>query len=397
MATPDPKILDAFRNRLLSAINRSPLMRVSITKTGRLLDLCRLDTLQQGLGKQVLTAVVGDNRASFDFSWRFAGTETPLFNSQADDQSLGERGPSEQKLIENMLTRIIRDGALAKREMGIQTVWLGYPLLHVVLGDAESPKQLLAPVFLWPISIELDQRRAGRYWVARDVSPRFNRAMGVWIKNNLDIEMDGPGEDELADLTWETLPNDLCKLAEGLDLGIPDLNLGLEPIPALKSLLPQRHPKLIHSAVLGYFRWQNESLLADIEAMKDMAECQAPVSGYISGTPLDKSDERMPSPADEDQFLVYDADFSQEQVVWNTRGKKGLVVHGPPGTGKSQTIVNIVADALAHDRTVLMVCQKQAATKVVFERLRKVGLHDLCIEVHDADKERVSIFKKICD
>src|SRR5207248_9534560 len=99
--------------------------------------------------------------------------------------------------------------------------------------------------------------------------------------------------------------------------------------------------------------------------------------------------------AEEDRFLVCDADFSQEQVVWQAREQPGLVVHGPPGTGKSQTIVNIIADALAHGRTVLMVCQKQAATRVVLERLRAVGLADLCLEVRDAAADRQQVFKKI--
>jgi len=339
--------------------------------------------------------VINDNRANIDFTWRFAQDDRPLFRSEDNEDHLPERKPSEQKLIEEMLTRVIREGALAKREMGIQTVWLGFPLLHVMLGDAETPKQLLAPMFLWPISIDTDQRRAGRFWVRRDGVPRFNRAMEVWVKNNLDTQLDCPSEDKLADLNWQSLSSLLNRLAESFDTGIPNLEQNLDSVPALKTLQSQRKPKLIHAAALGYFRWQNERLLADIEAIKDMAECPVPVSGYICGTPLDKSNERIPSPPDEDRFLVYDADFSQEHVVWNSRGKNGLVVHGPPGTGKSQTIVNIVADALAHDRTILMVCQKQAATRVVLERLRKVGLADLCMEVHDADKERVPVFNAI--
>src|SRR5262249_51507711 len=85
----------------------------------------------------------------------------------------------------------------------------------------------------------------------------------------------------------------------------------------------------------------------------------------------------------------------QEQVVWQARSGPGLVVHGPPGTGKSQTIVNVIADALARERTVLMVCQKQAATRVVFERLRAAGLADLCLEVHDPEQDRKGVFAAV--
>ena len=90
-----------------------------------------------------------------------------------------------------------------------------------------------------------------------------------------------------------------------------------------------------------------------------------------------------------------EADFSQERVVWKARKKPGLLVHGPPGTGKSQTIVNVIADALAHDRTILMVCQKQAATRVVMERLRSAGLADLCVEVNQPEADRQAIFREI--
>ncbi len=70
-------------------------------------------------------------------------------------------------------------------------------------------------------------------------------------------------------------------------------------------------------------------------------------------------------------------------------------MHGPPGTGKSQTIVNIIADALAHRRTVLMVCQKYAATRIVFEKLKQVGLDGLRLEVADPEQNRKAIYKAI--
>ncbi|MEQ1883240.1 MAG: AAA domain-containing protein, partial [Burkholderiales bacterium] len=137
--------------------------------------------------------------------------------------------------------------------------------------------------------------------------------------------------------------------------------------------------------------------MADINAIMDLSDCQSPVSGYISGKALDRKEARFQPPPEDDRFLVFDADFSQESTVWKARSKPGLVVHGPPGTGKSQTIVNIIADALAHELTVLMVCQKQAATRVVLERLRKVDLADLCMEVHDPEQERKAVFQAIVD
>jgi primosomal replication protein N'' len=394
MAKPNPSILDAFRDRLLAAINRSSLMKVSITKTGSLLDLRRLEILKPGLAHDVLQTLIGDRPVNIDFSWRFA---TPQVTEVADQES--DDGPTvhSQKLIEAVFTRIVRKSLLAKRELGIQAVWLGFPLLHIMIGDDKSKKQLLAPVFLWPVAIQPDERREGRYRLCRDGLPRFNRAMAVWTKNNLKVVLDEPTEEEVAALTWEKLPLHLARLAEALDLTVPSPVEQIKAVPSLKSLQDKANRNLFASAVLGFFRWQNERLLADVESIKDFAECTGPIESYVSGDSKRPSPPITLVPSVEDQYLVDDADFSQERTVWSVRNAQGTVIHGPPGTGKSQTIVNIIADALAHDRTVLMVCQKQAATRVVLERLRGVGLEKLCIEVHDAESERNSVFKQIRD
>lgn len=87
-----------------------------------------------------------------------------------------------------MLVRIMRYGALAKRETGIHAIWLGYPLLHVAIAETEPLQYLLAPVFLWPVKIEAVRRHQGRYTVSRDIevgAAKFNGAMAAWIKNKL--------------------------------------------------------------------------------------------------------------------------------------------------------------------------------------------------------------------
>jgi hypothetical protein len=68
-----------------------------------------------------------------------------------------------------------------------------------------------------------------------------------------------------------------------------------------------------------------------------------------------------------------------------------VVVHGPPGTGKSQTIANLVADALARNKKVLFVSAKMAALNVVYDRLKQLSLQDFCLEAHStkAGKQKI--------
>src|SRR5690606_6223665 len=72
-----------------------------------------------------------------------------------------------------------------------------------------------------------------------------------------------------------------------------------------------------------------------------------------------------------------------------------LVVHGPPGTGKSQVICNMIADALARGERVLVCCQKRAALDVVHQRLEKLGLGRHVALVHDHANDRKKLYADI--
>ena len=98
----------------------------------------------------------------------------------------------------------------------------------------------------------------------------------------------------------------------------------------------------------------------------------------------------VPPPADE--FLVLDADNSQSRVIAAAVAGSDLVVIGPPGTGKSQTISNLIATLAARGKSVLFVAEKRAAIEAVVERLQKRELGDLVLDLHDgtANRRRVA-------
>jgi very-short-patch-repair endonuclease len=81
-------------------------------------------------------------------------------------------------------------------------------------------------------------------------------------------------------------------------------------------------------------------------------------------------------------YLILDADSSQHSALIHALRGQNLVIEGPPGTGKSQTITNLIAAALTRGKTVLFVAEKLAALEVVRKRLDDVGLGVFCLEVH---------------
>lgn len=96
-----------------------------------------------------------------------------------------------------------------------------------------------------------------------------------------------------------------------------------------------------------------------------------------------------------DQHAVVDADFSQLRAIELARSGANLVIHGPPGTGKSQTIANIVATLLAEGRRVLFVSEKTAALDVVKRRLTEVGLGAFCLDLHSDRGRKASVYAQL--
>jgi very-short-patch-repair endonuclease len=90
-------------------------------------------------------------------------------------------------------------------------------------------------------------------------------------------------------------------------------------------------------------------------------------------------------------YSVLDADSSQRAAIDAVLAGRSLVIHGPPGTGKSQTIANLIAEMVARGRKVLFVAEKRAAIDAVLSRLAAVNLGDLVLDIHEGARDRQRI------
>ncbi|WP_299612488.1 DUF3320 domain-containing protein [uncultured Tateyamaria sp.] len=94
-------------------------------------------------------------------------------------------------------------------------------------------------------------------------------------------------------------------------------------------------------------------------------------------------------------FTPLPADASQLAAVAGAVEGHDMVVIGPPGTGKSQTIANLIAHCLAHGKTILFVAEKAAALDVVHRRLTAYGLGDAVLELHSSKAERKNVIRQL--
>ena len=96
-----------------------------------------------------------------------------------------------------------------------------------------------------------------------------------------------------------------------------------------------------------------------------------------------------------DEFLVLDADSSQNYAINAVLAGKSLIVKGPPGTGKSQTIANLIGSLVARGKKVLFVAEKRAAIDAVTKRLNQRGLGDLVLDLHGGVSSRRAFAQSI--
>lgn len=141
------------------------------------------------------------------------------------------------------------------------------------------------------------------------------------------------------------------------------------------------------SQTLGNFNYRKMSLVQDYAALLEQD---------LPGRAFDAIFTLQPKPREaapaalalRDQYPVVDCDPTQTSAVARARRGESYIIQGPPGTGKSQTITNLVADFVARGKRVLFVCEKRAAIDVVFHRLGRQGLDELCCLIHDSQTDK---------
>ena len=146
--------------------------------------------------------------------------------------------------------------------------------------------------------------------------------------------------------------------------------------------------------IVSNFHFQKLAIVKDLKEHGDQLAAHdviAGIAGDRQARELARGDRSLGDPREldvampDDEFLVRDADSTQQQAIGLALKGRNGVISGPPGTGKSQTIANLIAECAARGKTVLFVAEKRAALDVVLERLKAISLGHLCLDLHGAD------------
>ena len=360
---------------------------------------------------------------------------------------------SQQTLL-TKLRALAEDARDYEQDTGVHVLHVGFPLLSLPPGVAgalkSSPgatKRLLAPIAFIPVSLEMRSGPqpvvgiAGLNDGADFLVP--NEALFAWLERQTgqvirpessstlpDASSDTSSDNEdrstnpAAHDPWQEVNDLVARIAKILHL--PSMTFSPESLTELRSAPraddENSRAEIVPAAVLGLFPMNNQSLLRDMQEMTAAPEAlTGPVKNFLrtnielddsldesSTTDVDESlniesetaappPEPTPvaPPLPEHVRLVTMADPCQSRAVRLARDCQGLVIHGPPGTGKSQTITNIIGDHLARGERVLLVCDKRTALDVVARRLEHLGLGHLCALIHDPQHDQRNLYMSV--
>ncbi|MBO4680494.1 MAG: DUF4011 domain-containing protein [Clostridiales bacterium] len=252
-------------------------------------------------------------------------------------------------------------------ENGASTLYLAVGFIKWF--DKEKTDAFYAPIMLIPVELIRKSILLGYAMRKRDEDSLINITILEKLRQDFDIDV----SELLGDLPTDEHGIDVDKVMELVEAHIAGMNGW----------------SVIRSCVLGNFSFSQFVMWNDMHSHRNTIAKNKVVESLINGSLTwdAKNLSAMPDVNESEVLLPITADGSQLKAIAaatpneNYEGES-FVLHGPPGTGKSQTITSIIANCLANGKTVLFAAEKKAALDVVYSRLDKIGIAPFCLELH---------------
>ncbi|NBB85946.1 MAG: DUF4011 domain-containing protein, partial [Bacteroidetes bacterium] len=387
MPSPAEQLDRARKDELLDLTLRNPLISHKMRKT-RGVALAATDPAA------LYDRLVGQERtARFEAMGLIAEAEGEEALPQEDDPPAA--APSATDAVEGRLQTRYDEETLQRRLLTTyrraQTLMEeeGVNTLYVALGmlcwyeSTSSDRERQAPLLLIPVELSRTDVR-GRFRLGHTGEEwAGNLSLASYLKQNFGITLPMPPDAEEGALDPSAYYQQVEQVIDG------QARWHIDPSAVVVDFFS--FSKLLMYEDLDAANWPGDNRPGDHPVLKRLLRdgFDPPASRIGEEEQLDPH-----LPAEETHHVV-DADSSQTRAILDVTRGLNLILQGPPGTGKSQTITNIIAEALAENKSVLFVSEKMAALEVVRRNMESVGLGAACLELHSHKTRPADVLKDL--
>ena len=362
----------------------------------KLLDLSLRNNLLNARKTQMIRLIVADpatmeDRLNSDKDYKIC----PLSDADLEEKDYGMEGmPNDEEgkiakefesdkiytdmtrgALDDKIKDMFRKGKVVEEENGASSLYLATTFLKWRQKDSDA--DLYAPILLIPCEIT-----------------RKSIVLGYKVRRR--------DEDTLLNITIiEKLRQDFGIEIPDFDSGLPQDESGVD-VDQVKKIFKAAIEGLegwdvVDTVLLGLFSFSRFVMWNDLHKNRYKICKNEIVRSLCTGLATEEilNISSRPDNIDQEPFLPLTADSSQIDAIWASSHDETFVLHGPPGTGKSQTITSMIADGIANDRTILFVAEKKVALDVVYSRLEKIGIAPFCLELHSNKAKKSHIVEQL--
>jgi hypothetical protein len=387
------RILKAYLKRLTNLSTRNKSLLLTSLPAEQFLDLNETDFL---LGK-----------SSFELIQNLIQRKTRIALCDVQD-------PRFEKVneVSKRLRKIARTEHFIEEERGSKDLYVGYPFVRGKLSDGTP---IHAPLLFFPVTLRIDREQ----WCLMerdDIGITLNRSFALAYAYFNEAAV----SDETLEKSFEDFSKDILEFRTQLYEWLKEtplrinfnqqlfedklISFDIQKSTDLQLLEKNGELKLYPEAVLGIFPQAGSYLVPDYNKLLEISE-QDTFEMLLLNDEIEENfkleaaditilNDYQTTIKEEQILTPFAIDESQEGIIRAVKAGKSVVVQGPPGSGKSQLICNLMADFAARGKRVLLVCQKRAALDVVYQRLKSAGIDPFVALLHDFKNDRAELYRQ---
>ena len=333
--------------------------------------------------------------SDFEYVESYIEKNTDIAKIKAFLNTLISKYETDSIRIIQQFSRLVKQTKMIERDLGKNDLYLGYPFIE---GKFQNGKNFRAPLVLHRVELTeySDSVRINVISDGKMINPVF--LLSYLNENGKEYQR---FEFEIPESTI----NFIAYAKEFLGFQNIRINDSIEKFEVIESITKSEYAKkyfneinkyqIKNYCVLGLFPISNRSIYDDLDYLdKNPNKTSETLFNFLEGTKSIVDELDNTTPKESEIKYISPIDWSQRVVIKKALDQD-LVIEGPPGTGKSQTIVNIIINLLLQDKKILVVSEKLAAIEVVYNRLGRLRENTLIIKDYIKNKE--SFFRQITE